>query len=283
MKTIKKFAGFLTILSMICLFGCQPESTQNTDQVVTPKTPKVAPAKNDAHQLIRDMIAKVGTMDDLKEMKDVQYTYTYKKSEEAKDVSMERYVFDGELSWALYSVHMASLMPGQGGKIVQGYDGENSWMTIDGELTTDPKMIKQADFSRKTNFYWLTMMQKLDDPGLKYEMLDKKDINGVMHDVVKVTFGDGVGDAQDDYVLAINPKTNLVDEFTFTVRDFGMESPLLMRVKYTDHGDVKLPTYRKYLKLDDEGNYNDADWIEEICEDLTFGNRFDQSLFKAPK
>jgi hypothetical protein len=42
-------------------------------------------------------------MEKLRTFRDVEYKYTYRDKKTGKaDISIERYVFDGELSWAKY-------------------------------------------------------------------------------------------------------------------------------------------------------------------------------------
>jgi len=50
----------------------------------------------------------------LSKLKDVEYLYTYNDlNKKAKDISIERYIFDGEHSWADYKTdHAVNVMPG---------------------------------------------------------------------------------------------------------------------------------------------------------------------------
>jgi hypothetical protein len=56
-----------------------------------------------ARTLIETMSRTVGGMEKLRTFRDVEYKYTYRDKKTGKaDISIERYVFDGELSWAKY-------------------------------------------------------------------------------------------------------------------------------------------------------------------------------------
>lgn len=209
-----------------------------------------SPSGKDAKALVAKMVDAVGGRERLYALKDVEYTYTYASADGKKDVSLERYVFDGELSWAKYTTHEMFLLPDVPGDVIQGYNGKESWASHEGKLLTDPKLLKIVDFSRKTNFYWFTMMFKLTDPGLNYEYAGTRKVEDIEYDLVKVTFNDGVGDVQDTYVLYINPGTHLVDQFLFTVMDFGIEQPFLMRVQYDEIAGLKLPTRRAATRAD---------------------------------
>ena len=203
----------------------------------------------DPKELIQKVTDTDGSYEKLKSLKDVEYKYTYKSDTSDKaDISIEKYIFDGELSWAEYKSREYRLMPDKPGKLIQGYNGQESWATIDGKLVDDPKILKSADFLRKTNFYWFAMMQKLQDPGSILTYVGKKNHNDITYELVKLTFEAGVGDVSDIYLLYINPETNLVDQFLFTVLDFGVTEPLLMEVKHEKIDELMLPTYRRYTQ-----------------------------------
>ncbi len=157
----------------------------------------------------------------------------------------------------------------------QAWDGLAATASLNDELLPeDHEAIGFANFLRKTNFYWFAMMHKLLDPGMVYALEEDRKVNGQVYNVVKVGYEDGVGDVQDTYVLYINPETKLVDQFLFTIMDFGIAEPKLMEVKYETIDGVQLTTYRRYA----DANWNDEvlndAWTEEITENVKFNNGF---------
>lgn len=242
-------------------------------------------ATEDPKALVQTAVAKVGGLDKLHALKDVQYTYIYKPTSEgaSADISTERYVFDGEWSWASYS--QVSRTPGLEGKtLVQGYDGKESWATIDGVLSDDPQLLKRADFTRKTNYYWFAMMFKLADPGTFHRYEGTRQVEGIDYHLVRLGFEEGIGDVQDTYLLYINPYTGLVDQFLFTVMDFGRKDPLLMKVDYVAVDGVMLPASRRYIVSDWEGNIPEGEsWVLEMMIDIKFNNGFKLADFKKPQ
>ncbi len=235
----------------------------------------------DPKKLVAETVAAVGGKNAHYPLKDVEYTYTYTKDGK-KDVSTERYVFDGELSWAEY-VTSDNLAPEVSDPITQGYDGSKTWVKIDGQLLADEMMVRRADFLRKTNYYWFAMFFKLLDPGMTYEYLGDYQKGDITYDVVKAGFEPGVGDVQDYYQLYINRETKLVDFFLFTVMDFGMEDALLMEVEFEEIDGVKLPTKRRYapaVSWEDPSPKPDAAWVDEISTAVKFGNGFGKELFQ---
>ncbi|CAM2070009.1 hypothetical protein SCOR_31835 [Sulfidibacter corallicola] len=255
------------ILLTLTWLGAAPLAAQSSED----KDPKA---------LVERMVRTIGGKDALYKLKDVQYTYIYQDAKTGKqDVSTERYIFDGELSWAEYHKTDCT-MPDVNGTLVQSYDGKQSWTTLDGQPVEDPKMQKRSDFLRKTNYYWFAMMFKLLDPGMFYKYKGTQQIDGITYDLVEVGFETGIGDAQDTYVLYINPYTHIVDQFLFTVMDFGVKDPLLMRVKYQTVDGVMLPSVRHYTPSNWEAEPGDK-WMLEIMQDIKFNNGFKRATFSG--
>ena len=234
----------------------------------------------DPKELIEQMTEVTGSYDDLKSLKDVEYTYIVKNVDTGKsDISIERYIFDGELSRGKFLQRDDNTFPELKGEIIQGYNGSESWMTVDGKSVSDDSALKYADFTRKTNFYWFAMMQKLLDPGIIYFYKGKEKVGGIEYDLVQLSYEPGIGDVSDTYTLYINPETHLIDRFYFTVMDFGITDPILMEVDYKQFEGVKLPVTRKFSAVvPDMGTMN----IVEVMTDLKFNNGFDKSIFNKP-
>ena len=209
--------------------------------------------QNKGHELIYKMTQETGSYQDLLNLNDVVFKYTYRTPDQKEDISTESYIFNGELSHGNYIKHERTL-PELTGKMEQSYNGTDFWVKIDGQNVTDAKVIESATFTRKTNFYWFAMMQKLVDPGINYDYLGKVETDSISYDVVKITFNTPADVASDTYQVYINPETHLIDKFLFTVVSKNVTDPLLMRVEYKNVQGVLLPTYRKYTKSDWNAN-----------------------------
>ncbi|MEO0812117.1 MAG: hypothetical protein AAFY60_04575, partial [Myxococcota bacterium] len=192
MKNIALFGVFsLVALSSAEIFAAAPS----------------AESESKARALVEQMLKEVGPMGELRKKNDVEYTYVY-ETPTGRDVSTERYRFDGELSWAKYT-ERSRTAPDLKGELIQGWDGRSAWSTVDGKPVSDEKLVGMANFLRKTNYYWFAMMQKLADPGIQYSYEGKRGHQGVSYDLVKIGFESGIGEVQDAYVLYINPETHL--------------------------------------------------------------------------
>lgn len=234
----------------------------------------------DPRIIVESVVKAMGGTDAFYAQKSVEYTYIYGDPEGKMDRSTELYLFDGELSWAKYGTRDL-MLPDRKGTFVQGYDGRNIWTTIDGKPSTDEAVLRQADFLRKTNFYWFAMMFKLLDPGIKYGYEGAKTVDGVSYDLVRIAFEDGVGDASDTYILYVNRRTRMVDRFLFTVMDFGRSDPLLMLVEYEEINGIKIPAKRKYGPSDWDGAEPET-WTHEIMKDIKLNVPIKRAIFQAP-
>ncbi|WP_430410365.1 hypothetical protein [Kordia sp.] len=235
--------------------------------------------QNNGHELVYNLVEKVGNYQKLRSKNDVTYTYTYTTPDGKADISTEKYIFDGELSYGEYKQHQRTL-PQLEGTMEQGYDGKEYWIKTNGKLINDTKALKRVMFSRPTNFYWFTMFQKLLDPGLNYEYLGEKEIDSKNYDIVKVSFESKNDKPTDIYQLYINKETGLVDQFLFTVADFGvMEEPLLMQLEYEKVDGFLIPSKRKYKKSTWDAEVTDAPWILVDWSNIKFDNNLKREEF----
>ena len=218
-----------------------------------------------ARELVDSVIAAVGGTDALYGLQDVQYRYHY-----GRTPSLERYLFGGE--------HSYGRSTDAAGKVREEYyDGDRTVVTVDGQPVDDAETIASAHFRRKTNFYWLTMMHKLGDPGVLLDTAGTRTVEGIPYRLVDVTFEDGVGVAKDRYRLFINPYTHLVDQFLFTVAAVGRLDPIMMKYQYgVFPGGLRLPVVSQSRSaLDWDGTLDpDKEWGARYRAEFSFKNGF---------
>ena len=266
---MKVFSYCPIILLSLCLLSC------NSSQIST-KAPEF---QNNAQKIVYGMMQTVGDYNKLAAKKDVVYTYTYQTPDGKKDVSIEKYIFDGELSYGKYNPHQRTFADLEG-TIEQGYDGHQYWLKHNGKVLNDADRLKRVAFNRPTNFYWFAMWQKLMDPNLTYEYINEATVDGSKYDIIKVSFKSMDGKPKDIYQLYINKATSLVDQFLFTVADFGvMDEPFLMKVTHENVDGILIPTKRMYKKSTWDGNVSDDPWITVNWTNIKFGNKLSPSDF----
>lgn len=263
------------ILSLIFISCKNPsEATQvNNDSESNETT-------NKGFELISAMVDKVGSYNDLLERKNVEYIYTYKTPDNKIDISTEKYIFKGEFSYGKYKIHERTL-PDLKGVIEQGYDGSEYWLKHNSKIKSDSALIERVKFNRHTNFYWFAMMQKMLDPGLNYEYLGEKSIEGNKYSIVKVTFQTTKDKPKDTYQLYINDSTSLVDYFLFTVADFGLfDTPLLMKLEYDEVDGILIPSKRLYKMSTWNADISDQPWTKVTWTNIKFNTELSISDFK---
>lgn len=100
------------------------------------------------------------------------------------------------------------------GAVKVGYNGTDVWVTPNKEAfgKGSPK------FYHSVYFYFFAMPFVLADPGIRYEEVAARDIDGKLCPGVKISYDAGVGDAPDDYYIAyFDPQTNLLHGLLYTV------------------------------------------------------------------
>jgi len=273
LKTLTIIFSFL-----LSITSCKNASEKKIKEVATQKETTIN-FQNKGHEMVYNMVEKAGNYQKLRDKKDVVYTYTYTTPDSKSDISTEKYIFDGELSYGEYKTHQRTL-PQLEGIMEQGYDGKDYWLKANGKLVNDSTAIKRVMFSRPTNFYWFAMYQKLLDPDLNYEYLGEKEIDATKFDIVKVSFESKNDKPTDIYQLYINKETGIVDQFLFTVADFGVfEEPLLMQVKYENIDGFLIPSKRKYKKSTWDAEVTDAPWILVDWSNIKFDNNLKREEF----
>ncbi len=231
----------------------------------------------EAKALIDEVVAANGGKAALHKLKDVSFDYTFTaKDNTVSDVSEERYIFDGEVSYAAYTKRQVYALPQLPGETyTQFFNGKSSVSKIDGKAITEQQPAFIGHILRKTNYYWFAMMFKLSDPGANHKMLPSRTVDGIAYKVVEMTFGTDIGESSKDrYLLYVNPKTNRIDQFLYNATGFGVTEPSLMKLKYEKVNGIYLSTYRKYAPADWDGNVLEGSWTEQFTKNIKFNNGY---------
>ncbi|SHJ38336.1 DUF6503 family protein [Aquimarina spongiae] len=229
----------------------------------------------DARELITKVVDANGGENALYKLKDVSFDYTFKVTgNNIVDVSKERYIFNGEVSYGKYSKRQVYAIPQMKGVHTQFFDGAKTVSKLDNNVITEKQPAYIGHALRKTNYYWFAMMFKLLDPGVNHKLLPTRKVNEISYKVVEMTFGDNIGETSDKYILYINPETHRIDQFLYTAKGFGVTEPSLMKVTYEKIDGVYVSTYRKYAPADWDGNVVKEVWTEQYTKNVKFNNGF---------
>ncbi len=94
-----------------------------------------------------------------------------------------------------------------------GWDGQQAWV-----MPTDTLIPYDVRFWSLTPYYFVGIPFVLADEGITLSLLEPDTLGGNTYDLVKVTFGTGVGDAPDDYyVVYIAQDDNQVEAIRYIV------------------------------------------------------------------
>lgn len=172
------------------------------------------------------------------------------------------------------------------GDATLGWDGEEAWIQPNAEAFPSP-----ARFWALTPYYFVAMPFVAADPGTRYEQLDDAELDGVMHHIVKLTYGDGVGDAPDDYyVLYLHPETKRLSALRYVVSYPGF---------FPDggHSPEKIMRYSEYREVDGlsiAGRLDTSRWDVEagepgevvtnvVVSNVSLGETWDEDFFAKPE
>jgi len=215
-------------------------------------------ADEKSKSLIEAMVLVNGGYQNLAGKKDVKFKYVYDNYDAGKDVSLERHIINGEHSWASYKIHQRNVLPKQKGTALQALVDGTPMLTLDGKVITNEKALAGTVFLRKVNFYWFTMMYKLQDPGTNYKYLGTEVANGITYDKVSLSYDSDITkkEKNDAYILYFNPDTHLVDWFYFSLPDWGINEPILkMTLEYKIVDGLYISTVRKSFAPNEKGEY----------------------------
>ena len=238
-------------------------------------------------QILLDMVQALGGLDKYQELKDVTYTYTYRDLVTgAQDVSIEKYLYEGELSWGKYTEHTKNVATDKEGPITQAWNGKEAWLIQEGNFVPAPPALRMVKFARETSFFWFNMMYKLVDPGTRYQVLPNRAFDEKEYLVVEVSYDEGIGDAQDRFILYLNPHSKLVEHFLFSNAFFSKEAPpRMMHIEYQNVQGLKFPKRQWYESADWDGNIVERPGpnpSEKVYTNIQFNSGIDKSLFDKP-
>lgn len=164
---------------------------------------------------------------------------------------------------------------------VIGFDGENVWIAPD---TLDAS---RARFYHNLYFYFYAMPFVVGDPGVFYEDMEPRDIKGKTYNGVKVSYDNGVGDSpKDNYILWVDPETNLMEWLMYTVTfrsgEVSESYSLIRYSEWAQFSGITLPTKIEWYTFKD-GIVGDPR-SEAIFEDITLSeNAPSDNLFALPE
>ncbi|MDA8527856.1 hypothetical protein N9K67_03540 [Opitutaceae bacterium] len=249
MIRVMRFFGFLPIRSVLwsvlaAVFLLPVTNAQTMDRK--------------SRELLDKLESRIGSYDRLLEKRDIEVKYVYHSFKNGLNITRERFIYDGEHSWAEYQTHFLPEYDATAGTLRQALIHDQPYASIDGRVLNDAALADNILLHRRVNFYWMTMLYKLRDPGTNFAYLGTHEENGITYDKVHLTFDSDVIDKKrlDQYVLCFNRDTHMVDLYFWSG---GTERPLDRLQKTTvEHQMIEgvyIPVLRKVYGFAKDGSY----------------------------
>ena len=101
-----KLVSVIIFSTLLVACGNKETKTKQTPKTIEVQAPEF---QNKGHELVYKMTQKTGSYQDLLNLKDIVFNYTYRTPDQKEDVSIESYIFNGELSHGSYLKHERTL------------------------------------------------------------------------------------------------------------------------------------------------------------------------------
>ncbi len=170
-----------------------------------------------------------------------------------------------------------------GNGYVLGMDGEQVWVAPNKEAFGD----MSARFYHNLIFYFYAIPHIFSDPGIQYEDMGTVTFADKEYLALKVTYNEGVGDADGDYYIAhFNPETYYMEWLLYTVTYFSGEKHenynALNYPEWQNVGGLRVPSKFEGYKYAD-GVIGDKRYAAEFSEVEFSSDPVDQSIFEIPE
>ena len=195
---MKKYLNFSFTVSIIVLFfsSCTPE-TQSVDESQESEEVAVVAPPNYPNLLIQAFNAH-GGLEQWQSMSTLDFAID-------KDGQPEQHIVD---------LKSRKVIIEYGDQYRIGFNGKDVWVAPNKAAFGKGS----ARFYHNLRFYFVAMPFIVSDPGIKYEVLPQKNINGKNYDALSIKYNEGVGDAPDDeYILHFDPETHQMEWLLYTV------------------------------------------------------------------
>lgn len=163
-----------------------------------------------------------------------------------------------------------------------GFDGKEVWVSPNKAAFGKGS----ARFYHNLRFYFFGLPFLFADPGINYEELPPKEINGITYDAVKISYQAGVGDAPEDYYIAhFHPETHLMDVLLYTVTYYKgttNENYKALMYEWQEVNGLKVPKVMSGYKYEN-GELGDLRY-ETLLLDVEIKEAApDEALFEMPE
>ena len=153
---------------------------------------------------------------------------------------------------------------------VLGMDGNNVWVSPNKEAFGS----MSARFYHNLIFYFFSIPFVLADDGINYEDLGTVTVMDTEYRALKVSYNEGVGDADDDFYIAhFNPETFRLELLLYTVTYYSGE-------KHENYNALKYTQWQEVNGVYVPATFEGYKYEDGIIGDLRYKTDFDQVTLK---
>ncbi|MEQ9164621.1 MAG: DUF6503 family protein [Fulvivirga sp.] len=255
----------ILILLVLVFIGCQPTSKE--ENTIT-GVDKAETSKIEYPELLQKALDAHGGLDKWNTYISLQY-------------QLETTLGEKKVETQLIDLKSRKVLI-KGDSFKLGMDGEQVWVSPNKEAfgTMPPR------FYHNLIFYFFSIPYVLADPGIQYEDLGTVTLDSTSYRALKVSYHEGVGDADDDFYIAhFNPETYKMEWLLYTVTYFSgekHENYNALKYDWQEVNGLWVPsgfTGYKYT----EGVIGDVRYQSTFTNVVLSENKPDPSLFEMPE
>ncbi len=242
-------------------------------------TPLKATKSNykDIYGLAQSVINNMGGAHALLQRKDVSYELTqHHIATGKKDISIEKYIFGENYSSGDYYLHNWKVFPTIKDPIHQfSHEGE-AHLIIKDKLIVNNIQLEETLQTRVDNLFEFSFPFQITDSKFILENMGKRKVNNISYNLIKLSFKpDYVPENHSVFILYINPRTHLIDQYLFSKPQEGLLEPrILVKLNYKELNNIMFPVKREFYQADSKGNI-----ISELVEVHSYSNlQFDNGF-----
>jgi hypothetical protein len=272
------------LFSCFCLTACTapPDATSVVDDAVAETSDRLE--ASEGGRLVLRAIDAHGGLEAWESAPTSSYTWEY--SNDGSQTRFKTHMVVDNRSRLAYHDLLESGKPDS----VGAAEGQFAWNGTEAWIHPAELQSPNPMFWATTGFYFSSIPFVLADPGLRYEVLPDEDLDGEIHDMVRVSYDEGVGHSDGDwYTLYLNQETGRVRAIRYTVtygrgRPAADATPSENLFYYDDFVTVDgltVPTrFRGYRFTDGvKGDFRNEAWVS----DISFRRPFDASRLEVPE
>ncbi len=232
---------------------------------------------NDAYGLAQTVVKTLGGAEALINKKDVQFEFIREHIRTGKkDISIEKFIFKEGYSSGTYYVHNWEVFPNINQSIHQELMDNEANLFFTDEQILDQRYLLSAKETRHSNLYNFTLLFRLNEDQFLLENWGRRKVNAISYNLIKMSYKPTlVTNDPTVYIFYINPRTNLVDQYLYSIQKIGISEPnILVQLKYDTVENILIPVIKELYHSDKFGKPVGEMFEMQTLLNIQFDNGF---------